>query len=134
MVLTIAAEKDWDVLELGVQTLFLNTDVDEEVYVKMAPGFETTTEEGIPLVMMLLKSLYGLRESPRNWFGTIDGHLKETGFTPLKSNPCVCIYSFGGKLVILTLYLDDFLLLGGTIGVLNTLKGKLTGRFAMTDM
>ncbi len=56
-----------------------------EVYVKMAPGFETSTAEGTPQVMKLLKSLYGLRQSPRNWFGTIDNHLEEIGFKPLKS-------------------------------------------------
>ena len=121
MVLAIAAEKEWDVMQLDVQTAFLNADVDEEVYVKMAPGFETSTGEGTPQVMKLLKSLYGLWQSPRNRFGTIDNHLEEIGFKPLKSDPCVYIYSVGGELVILTLYVDDLLLLGGDIGVLKML-------------
>ena len=40
MMLVIAAELDYEVLMLDVQTAFLNADVEEEVYVKMAPGYE----------------------------------------------------------------------------------------------
>ena len=46
---------------LDVQTAFLNVDVEEDVFVKMAPGYETNEEAGVPLVMKLKKSLYGLR-------------------------------------------------------------------------
>ena len=41
MMLAIAAELDYEVLMLDVQTAFLNADVEEEVYAKMAPGYET---------------------------------------------------------------------------------------------
>ena len=54
MVLAIAAELDYEVYMLDVQTAFLNADVDEEVFVKMAPGYERSNESGIPLVMLLL--------------------------------------------------------------------------------
>ena len=40
MMLAIVAEVDYEVLMLDVQTAFLNADVEEEVYVKMAPGYE----------------------------------------------------------------------------------------------
>ena len=39
MVLAIAAELDYEVYMLNVQTAFLNADVKEEVFVKMAPGY-----------------------------------------------------------------------------------------------
>ena len=41
MVLAIAAELDYEVLMLDVQTAFLNANVEEEVYVKMALDYET---------------------------------------------------------------------------------------------
>lgn len=52
MALAIAAETGWGILQLDVKTAFLN---DEEVYVKMDPGFDTTAEEGITLVIKLLE-------------------------------------------------------------------------------
>ena len=41
---------------LVVQTAFLNTDVEEDVFVKMAPGYTTNHEAEVPLVMKLKKS------------------------------------------------------------------------------
>ena len=56
----------------------------------MTPGYETYDKSGVPFVMKLKKSLYGLRQSPKNWFGTMDDHLSNIGFRSLKSDPCVC--------------------------------------------
>jgi len=47
---------------------FLHAPITEDVYVRMPRGFE---EDG--KVLKLQKSLYGLRQSPRNFFE----HLKE---------------------------------------------------------
>ena len=84
--------------------------------------------------MRLLKSLYDLRHSPRCWYGTVDEHVVEIGFKSLKSDPCVYIYSEGGAIYVLTLYVDDVLLLGKDRKVLERIKRKLMGRFSMTDM
>ena len=53
------------------------------------------------MIMKLLKSLYGLRQSPRCWYGTVDEHVVEIGFKSLKSNPSVYIYSEGGAIYVL---------------------------------
>ena len=84
MMLAIAVELDYEVHMLDVQTAFLNADVEEDVFVKMAPGYEINDEAGVPLVMKLKKSLYGLRQSPKNWFSTLDVELAVIGFRPLK--------------------------------------------------
>ena len=64
MMLAITAGLDYEVGMLDVQAKCLNADVEEDVFVKMAPGYETNNEIGVPLVMKLKKSLYGLRQSP----------------------------------------------------------------------
>ena len=60
MVLATAAEYNLECWQLDYNTAFLNTDVTEEVYVRMAPGYEKFDENGVPLVMRLLKRLCGL--------------------------------------------------------------------------
>ena len=57
MVLTIAAELDYEVYMLDVQTAFLSADVEEEVFVKMPPDYERSNESGVPLVMKLKRPL-----------------------------------------------------------------------------
>ena len=67
MVLVTAVEFDCDILYLDVQTAFLNANVEEEAYVKMAPGYGKKDEKtGVPLVMRLRKRLHGLGQSPKN--------------------------------------------------------------------
>ena len=135
MVLAIAAEYNLEFWKLDYNnTAFLNADVTEEVCVKLAPGHEQLDENGVPLVMRPLKILYGLRQSPANWWNMINKHLVEIDFKRLKSGPCVYTYSECGAIYILTLYVDDVLLLEKYILVLTRIKQKLVSRFSMTDM
>ena len=85
-------------------------------------------------VMKFKKSLYGLRQSPENWFGTMDDHLSSTGFRSLKSDPCVYEFEYKTGTAILTLYVDDILLLGNNKELLGKLKKQLMDRFEMTDL
>ena len=55
-----------------MKTAFLYVDIEEEVFVDAAPGFERTDKDGVQLLMKLGKSLYGLAQSPGNWWKTIN--------------------------------------------------------------
>ena len=100
---------------------------------------------GAPLVIKLFKSLHGLHQSPKNWHGTIDAFIVGIAFNALKSDPCVHIFNGTTTMkqglstdddstVILTLYVDDVLLEGGSKATLEMIKGKLMSRFEMSDM
>ena len=134
MMLAIAAELDYEVLMLDVQTAFLNADVEEGVYVKMAPGYETYDKSGVPFVMKLKKSLYGFPQSPKSWFGTMDDHLSNISFRSLKSYPCVYVFEDKTRTAILTLCVDDILLFGNNKQFLGKLKKQLMDRFESTDL
>ena len=45
MVLAIATEINWEVVQLDVKTVFLYADIEEDVFVEMAPG--TTNRKGV---------------------------------------------------------------------------------------
>ena len=82
---------------LKVKSAFLQSKIDEEVFVKQAPGYgilEAATE--IPMVMRLKQAVYGLRTASRDWHLTLDKALKTIGFTATKSDPCLYIYEMGG--------------------------------------
>ena len=124
MVLAIAAEKNWEVIQVDINTAFLYASFEEEekVLVQMAPGFAQFTKDGVRYLMDLQKSLYGLAQSPRNWWNTIDPKLIEIRFVPLKSDSCVYIYQHKDTTVIITLYVDDLLIIGCDITVINNIK------------
>ena len=131
MVLAIAAEMGWEVVQLDAKHAFLYADIEEEVFVEAAPGFERTVKDGAQILMKLGKSLYRLAQSPRNWW-TIDPLLITLGFVPLKFDTCIYIYGNNGIVIILTLYVED--LVGADIQVIESFKRKLMERFKMTDM
>ena len=91
---------------------------------------ETT---GIPLVMKLKKSLYGLRQSPRNFGNTFPKGIKEIGFVALRSDPCMYVYGSGPTYALLCVYVDDCTLAGKTPSVVEDLKNQLSNKFRMTD-
>ena len=111
MVLAIAAEMDWEVRQLDVNTPFLYSDIEEEVLVAEPPGFETNGNEKVLLVTKLGKSVFGPAQSPGNWFHTIDPVLIPIGFVPLKSDTCLYIYNHDGVIIILRLHVDDLLVM-----------------------
>ena len=75
-----------------------------------------------------------MRPPPAYWWNTIDKHLVEIGFKSLKSDPCVYTYSESGAIYILSLYVDDVILLKKDVLVLRRIKQKLMSRFSLTDM
>jgi len=63
VLLSLAANLDWELHQLDVKNAFLNGNLDEGVYMKIPPGFESEEEQG--RVCKLKKSLYGLKQSLR---------------------------------------------------------------------
>jgi hypothetical protein len=70
------------------------------VYIQMPRGFG---EDG--KVLKLKKSLYGLKQSPRNFFLHLKAKLEKVGFTQSENDPCL----FMNDKVICIVYVDDTL-------------------------
>ena len=118
MVLAIAAEIDWEVVQLDMKIAFFYADIEEKVFVEAAPGFERTGKDGVQLLMKLGKGLYGMAQSPGNWWKTVDPLLITLEFVQLKSDTCIYIYRKNGIVIILTRNVDDLFLVGADIQVI----------------
>ncbi|KAL6330209.1 hypothetical protein AAG906_040131 [Vitis piasezkii] len=81
--LVVVAAKNWNLHQMDVQNAFLHGDLDEEVYMKMPPGFASSSSRK---VCKLRKSLYGLRQVPRCWFAKLAESLKKFGFQQSSSD------------------------------------------------
>ena len=98
--------------QLDIKTAFLQARMrrdDPDVYVIPAKGFECQ-EEQANQVWRLKAWLYGLRLSPRGWWGTMHTYLLEMGLTSSIADPCV--YNLGEGAVLLLRYVDGILLSG----------------------
>jgi hypothetical protein len=78
ILLSLASNLDWPLYQMDVKNAFLNGDLEEEVYMDIPPGFETS--ENANKVCKLKKSLYGLKQSPRAWFDRFTKVVKKSGY------------------------------------------------------
>ena len=63
---SLAINQDWPLYQLDFKNVFLNGDLEEEVYMNILSGLENSSNNR--LVCKLKRSLYGLKQSPRAWF------------------------------------------------------------------
>eukprot|EP00873_Tetraselmis_striata_P007808 jgi/Tetstr1/428072/TSEL_018127.t1 len=87
------------------------------------------------MVLRLLKSMYGLKQSPRNWHNTLHKFLVWYGFQQLKSDPGAYVYWQGGELIcILVVYVDDLIFPFEDAVWAADFKTELGARFDIKDL
>lgn len=102
--LSLAARRDMELRQLDVPQAFIQAALEEDVYMEMPQGFEI---DG--MVCHLKKSLYGLKQSPRNWYLLISAFITDKlGFSATVSDPCLFWkHSRTGQQILLFLFVDD---------------------------
>lgn len=134
-ILAIAAIKDWEVHQMDVDTAFLQSPVDEEIYVCQPQGYERYGPGGTELVCRVHKSLYGLKQSPRNWNRVLDEWLRSYGLEPSTADPCIYVkIEANGNILLVGIYVDDALILGNIYDIVNEFKVAISSRFKMKDL
>ncbi|XP_074315329.1 uncharacterized protein LOC141651520 [Silene latifolia] len=109
ILLAIAAINKWELHQMDVHNAFLHGDLDEEVYMKIPPGFSRGKEGK---VCRLKKSLYGLRQAPRCWFAKLTTALKDYGFKQSHSDYSLFSYSQNQVRLFILVYVDDPVIAG----------------------
>ena len=91
VLMSIAAQRDMLVHQMDVKSAYLNADIDRDVYMEQAEGYNVMAKDGTKLVYKLNKSLYGLKQSGRNWNAVLNKFLCEIGFKRSNVDPCLYI-------------------------------------------
>ena len=143
MVLALVAEKTSRLWSTMSPRRFSTLPSTKRYSSKRAPGREEADKDGVQQVIRLRKNLYGTPQAPANWHGTIDDLVTAIVLTPLKSDPCIYIYTHKDGIhnpvtkkgptlasrnkdtVILIIYVDDRLMMGPNKVLLKQLEEKL---------
>lgn len=103
LILSLAATRGLRTKEFDVSSAFLTATMHEAVYIRapdcmcLPPG----------TLLRLRKSLYGCKQSGRNFSVEFSAHLQTLGFTPLSSDPCIFVYNKGDDFAVLGIHVDD---------------------------
>ena len=127
--LTIMAIIDYEIDVIDIITAFLLSTLEEEVYIKIPPGYPKEHKNG--QVLKLLKGLYGLKQGPLVWNNELDSFLKSIGFTPTVSDPC--FYYRTNDSSYLIVWVDDIILATASTSNMTKLKQEISKKFPCHD-
>nr|GEW47716.1 hypothetical protein [Tanacetum cinerariifolium] len=137
----------WDLVELppnsetiGSKWLFKKkTDMDgavptykAQVYMEQSKGFVNPKYPN--RVCKLKRSIYGLKKASRQGNKRFDDEIKKFGFTQNRDESSVYLKASGSNVIFLILYVDDILIMGNNIPMLQDVKSYLGRCFAMKNL
>ncbi|KAK3238667.1 hypothetical protein CYMTET_51338, partial [Cymbomonas tetramitiformis] len=107
IVITLALNLGLTVYHMDVETAFLNSTLEEDLYVRLPSGLE----HGGYNCVKLLKAVYGLKQAGKEWFETSDTFIMGYDSRVRKSDVEPCLYFIRDKdlMVIILAYMDDYL-------------------------
>jgi len=117
---------------MDVKIAFLHGDLVEQIYMQQLEGFSQPEYEH--LVCRLKKSLYGLKQSPRQWYKQFESYMIQIGNKSCEYNCCVYFKSLDdGSFIFLLLYVDNMLIPAKNLHDVVSLKALLSQEFNMKD-
>nr|GEV32147.1 putative retrotransposon protein [Tanacetum cinerariifolium] len=121
-----------EIWQMDVKTAFLNGYLNEEVYMGQPEGFVNPKYPN--RVCKLKRSIYGLKQASRQWNKRFDDEIKKFGFTQNRDEPCLYLKASGNNITFLILYVDDILIMGNSIPMLQSVTTYLGKCFAIKDL
>ena len=100
----LACELDLDLYHFGAEQVFVQSDLDEVVYIRLPLGWGALSSK----MVRLRRSLYGLKQASRTWHYHLVRGLKALGFEQCNADACVmCLVEDGGVSEVVVVHVDD---------------------------
>ena len=138
IILNLAAIFNWDIEGIDVEQAFLESPLDKEIYMTLPK--DVYCQRGFPnkpILVKLLRSLYGLKQAGELWYKTVKEILTDFKYVCLIHDACVFIKRNleTGKVVIVVVYVDDILFIGDDKEEIQEILTHVASRVtAMTTM
>ena len=117
---------------MDVKTTFLNAELDEKIYIDQHVGFIANGVE--QKVCKLHKSIYGLKQSSRQWYFKFHRAVTSNGFMMIEKDYYMYVKQSKGNFLILSLYVEDTLLAENDKEMIVATQGWLSSKFELKDM
>ncbi|WVZ76031.1 hypothetical protein U9M48_024036 [Paspalum notatum var. saurae] len=132
ILLAFAALKGFKLLQMDVKSAFLNGFIEEEVYVRQPPDFESA--KFLDRVFKLRKAVYGLKQAPRAWYARLKSFLLKSGFVMGSVDKTLFLLSRGGDTLIVQIYVDDIIFGGSSHALVSSFAELMSREFEMSLM
>ncbi|KAK3273516.1 hypothetical protein CYMTET_18248 [Cymbomonas tetramitiformis] len=132
LVITLALNLGLVVYHMDVDTAFLNSVLEEDLYVCLPRGLVY----GGHRCAKLLKAVYGLRQAGREWFDTSDAFIMGYDSRMQRSDvePCLYFIRDAALQVIILAYVDDYLVATNDKSWYDTFVTTFHAQYACKDL
>ncbi|XP_015165801.1 uncharacterized protein [Solanum tuberosum] len=129
-IVALAASRQWHIHQMDVFNAFLHGELDDEIYMQLPQGFVSQREK----VCRLTKSLYGLKQAPRQWNHKLIEALLKLKFQQSQHDHSLFINKAEEGIIIILVYVDDMLITGSSLKLIEDTKRALQQAFKMKDL
>ena len=123
MVLAIAATEDLEAENVDVDTAFLCSEANEEIYMDQPDGFND--ERNTTQYCLLQKARYGTKQAARQWNTKLNEHLESQGFQKTAADPFALLRRSSTEYSIIVIYVNDVMIFCKTTNYIEDIKNKL---------
>lgn len=140
ILLALDAAFNWTLHQMDVTNAFLHGDLHEDVYMRLPPGLAQFTGKPFPesvsvqWVCKLIKSLYGLRQSPRMWYLKLSNTLAVFGLVQCTTDHSLFTLHKDGQFVVVLVYVDDLMITGSSSSLIAQVQAFLKTKFNIKDL
>jgi hypothetical protein len=136
--LAVAAAREYYVTQLNIKQAYLNSTVDEDIYLEIPEGLhlvmENAPDRGGNQGCKLIKAIYGLKQAGRNWNQLLTRWMVDHGCTQSKADPCLFTKDKSKGLTALAIYVDDILIISDKQEMGPKIVKQLQEQFEVTNM
>lgn len=131
VLLAVAAVHNLELMCMDISNACLHGTLEETVYMQEPKGYETSNGE---LVCRLRRTLYVLKQSPREWYKALTAALADMGFARSTSDQGLWLAQVLGASVFVLLYVDDIIVAGAAADSCREVVTDLLRRFKGKDL
>jgi hypothetical protein len=121
LLLTIAAQYGWPVHSFDFVAAYLNSPINEEIWVKPPEGVSLPSGQAF----LLKKALYGTHQAARCWWLHLRAILDKLGYSPSQYDNSLHILRRAERKGVIWIHVDDGVVTASNIAILKQLENDL---------
>ncbi|KAK3248576.1 hypothetical protein CYMTET_41961 [Cymbomonas tetramitiformis] len=132
LVIILALNLSLQVYHMDVETAFLNSTLEEDLYVQLPRGLEYQGRT----CAKLLKAVYGLKQAGKEWFETSDAFIMAYDERMRRSDvePCLYFIRDSDITVIILAYVDDYIVATDSSTWYDSFVAAFNSQYACKDL
>lgn len=129
VLVAIRAANGWEIEQMDAVGAFLNSVCKEEIYLELPDGYKTDGDN----VSKLHRTLYGLKQSAREWHEDVCKFLVESGFLVSPANACIYTRTSPDQTRFSAVYVHvDYMAITGN--EIESVKSRIANHWEMEDL